>query len=161
MLNTMQKFAATAAAPILLNIVLISALILNLNVFTIRVYLGWRFVRRVSAVHLDRGGLRERQTTVSDVVAEINASVKRFTLMAPGLVVWCRANQSRYRCDFGVDTARRVRVVFVFRGSRKPTAAGCHRVAVGRIAVDDAPTRRRRRSAPLKVRTARLNLRSF
>ena len=34
MLNTMQKFAATAAAPILLNIVLISALVLlNLDVF--------------------------------------------------------------------------------------------------------------------------------
>ena len=116
------------------------------------------------AVHLDRGGLRERQSIVSVVAAKVNARCKAASYIdgTGSGRCGCRSDQSRYRRDFGVDTARRVRVVFVFRGSRKPIAAVIG-VAVG-VALLPLMTRQLAegdKRAPPKVRTARLNLRSF
>ena len=90
MLNTMQKFAATAAAPILLNIVLISALVLlNLDVFDHPGFtLAWavcaagigQFIWIVAACA--KGKLLFRLSW-----PRLTPGVKRLlTLMAPGLI---------------------------------------------------------------------------
>ncbi|MEE3092536.1 MAG: murein biosynthesis integral membrane protein MurJ [Pseudomonadota bacterium] len=90
MLNTMQKFAATAAAPILLNIVLISALVLlNLDVFDHPGFtLAWavcaagigQFIWIVAACA--KGKLLSRLSW-----PRLTPGVKRLlTLMAPGLI---------------------------------------------------------------------------